>query len=104
MPEDPSWRHKAAYHYIETLDPAGLAWEFLRRNAGYRHAYDRLPRRERSDPDDALTAQWGLRFPDGSDPRRHRRGPLLDTRDRPRNTDPRTPAGHPRPLGPRPRD
>lgn len=31
-----SWTVTAAYLYTLDLDQAGLAWEYLRRNAGYR--------------------------------------------------------------------
>jgi len=104
MPEQPNWRRQETYDYIDRLSAAGLAWEFLRRNADYRRDYDRLPSDARRQANDALTDQWGLRFPDASGPRRRRRGHLLDARDRPGNTDPRNAAGHPRPHGPGPRD
>lgn len=104
MPEQTNWRRQETYDYIDRLSAAGVAWEFLRRNADYRRDYDRLPSDARRQANDALTAQWGLRFPDESCPRRRRRGHLLDARDRPRDADPRNAAGHPRPHGARPRD
>lgn len=104
MPEQPNWRRQETYDYLDRLGPAGLAWEFLRRNATYRRDYDHLPSDARLQANDALTAQWGLRFPDESGPRRHRRGHLLDAGSRPRDADPRNAAGHPRPNRSRPRD
>ena len=37
------WRSRAAYQDAATMDPAGLAWEFLRRNPDYRPTYDTAP-------------------------------------------------------------
>ena len=56
------WRSPAAYDYAKTLQSAGLAWEFLRRNPEYRADY-----RTAADDDgaDAIAAVWGLRFPGG---------------------------------------
>ena len=61
MPK-PDWRSSAAYDYASTMDSAGLAWEFLRRNANYRAAFETA-----SDQADFGTngpaRHWGLRFP-----------------------------------------
>ena len=37
------WRSRAAYQYAATMEPASLAWEFLRRNPDYRSAYEAAP-------------------------------------------------------------
>ncbi|MGH6957466.1 MAG: DNA -binding domain-containing protein [Caulobacteraceae bacterium] len=51
------WRDASAYAYVSELSLAGLAWEFLRRNAAYRAAFD-------AGPDTAaVTRDWGLSAP-----------------------------------------
>ena len=60
-------RLEAAYRYIETLSPEMIAFEFLRRNDGYREDYA-LAERDQRDPAAAMPApdrgrRWGLRFP-----------------------------------------
>lgn len=35
------WRYREAYQYVASLDGPLLAWEYLRRNANYRDAWDR---------------------------------------------------------------
>ena len=57
------WRSPAAYEYAKTLESAGLAWEFLRRNPEYRADYRATA--EDDDGADARAAVWGLRFPGG---------------------------------------
>ena len=57
------WRSAEAYEYVRDLDPADMAWEFLRRNPEYRQDFDRIV----GDPPDpereaALLHRWGLRF------------------------------------------
>jgi hypothetical protein len=37
MPTD--WRIADSYNYLDNLDPAAIAWEFLRRNSDYRANY-----------------------------------------------------------------
>ena len=49
----------AAYLYVVSLDPAGLAWEYLRRNAGYRADWERYA----ASGDPGIAAPWGLRSP-----------------------------------------
>lgn len=50
----------AAYLYTLSLDPPGLAWEYLRRNDRYVDDF----RRHASGPSAARAAEpWGLRFP-----------------------------------------
>jgi hypothetical protein len=52
------WRATAAYLYILNLDPAGLAWEYLRRNPAYRREWEDAYRGR------SMTAaeHWGLMF------------------------------------------
>lgn len=50
----------AAYLYILSLDASGLAWEYLRRNAGYAAEWrGRSP----GGPTARAAEPWGLRFP-----------------------------------------
>ena len=58
---DTGWRSAAAHHHVPLLDPAELAWEFLRRNPDYHASFaahspaaDRKP--------DGPARRWGLRF------------------------------------------
>ena len=39
MPPVLDWRSAAAYAYVDDLNPAGVAWEFLRRNSDYQRDY-----------------------------------------------------------------
>ena len=59
------WRVPAAYLYTLALDPVGLAWEYLRRNAQYRAAWSKRVR-----PDCDVDA-WGLQ--EWEDPRQDSR-------------------------------
>lgn len=54
---DHPWQATAAYLYTLALPPAGLAWEYLRRNARYRDDW-----RARS-LSDAVGQLWGLHRP-----------------------------------------
>lgn len=54
MPDN--WRDDRAYDHFDTLGLSGLAWECLRRNAGYRSAYRGLL------AEGGGAADWGLRF------------------------------------------
>ncbi len=56
------WRSRAAYQYATAMEPAGLAWEFLRRNSDYRVAYDTTPA-QADHGTDGPARRWGLRFP-----------------------------------------
>ena len=64
MSEEANWRDASVYNYISDLDPPGLAWEFLRRNAAYQDDYRRLladagmKAAERT----AFVEKWGLSF------------------------------------------
>ena len=61
MPKHSDWRSAAAYDYVNDLDPAELAWEFLRRNPDYQREYRKVLR---LGGEEALAEQWGLRFRD----------------------------------------
>ncbi len=70
----------AAYLYTLSLDPPGLAWEYLRRNANYQQDWNKHGRARRGDAVARATRfaePWGLRFPGGSRPRRARSGARL---------------------------
>lgn len=78
MPEGSDWRNAANYNYLQSLEPAALAWEFLRRNADYRQDYGRTSREADAMGVDALMARWGVRFPHRPESVWHRGGNLLD--------------------------
>lgn len=82
MVAETNWRNASYYQYLHDLNPAELAWEFLRRNSEYEQEV------AASDPADeraatALTARWGLRFPNRAEPAGGRRGDLLEPSRRP---------------------
>ena len=56
------WRSPAAYQYAANMEPASLAWEFLRRNPDYRNAYKAAPV-QADGGTDGPARRWGLRFP-----------------------------------------
>jgi hypothetical protein len=61
MPRRPDWRSPSNYDYLEQLDRAGMAWEFLRRNREYRKDFVRIldaTVREAA----AIAQRWGLSF------------------------------------------
>lgn len=61
MPRRPDWRSPSNYHYLEQLDRAEMAWEFLRRNQEYRKDFVRIldvTAREAT----AIAERWGLSF------------------------------------------
>lgn len=64
MPLASNWRSSATYEYLNELDPAEFAWEYLRRNPEYRRDYRTAIRQEPASDDDAeaSTQPWGLRF------------------------------------------
>jgi len=64
MPEDGLWRSESAYEYVEALDAAGLAWEFLRRNSEYREDFLRASTDTQLNPFStaAFARKWGLPF------------------------------------------
>lgn len=57
MTTDMAWQPSAAYLYVLHLDSAGLAWEYLRRNADYRAAWCHHGTVARN------ALHWGLSFP-----------------------------------------
>ena len=82
MVAETDWRNATHYQYLIDLTPSELAWEFLRRNPEYERDVAMF------DPADehaatALTAHWGLRFPDSPKLVRHRRKDLLEPGRRP---------------------
>ncbi|QUD90423.1 transcriptional regulator domain-containing protein [Phenylobacterium montanum] len=56
------WQDAAVYQRLRALPACGLAWEFLRRNPGYRQAW-RASARGLAGAADNLCEAWGLRFP-----------------------------------------
>jgi len=68
MPPVRQWRSDAAYAYLNELEPAELAWEFLRRNPNYQRDYKAAgdATADQAELSDSLIAQWGLRFRDPS--------------------------------------
>ncbi|MGH7087780.1 MAG: DNA -binding domain-containing protein [Stellaceae bacterium] len=55
------WRDAANYAFLETLPPAGCAWEFLRRNPDYQKAWRALHSEGNpSSEGNAEAAFWGL--------------------------------------------
>jgi hypothetical protein len=59
------WRSAAAYAYLDELNPAGLAWEFLRRNPDYQRDYRAAAgdSADQAEFPEAVILRWGLRFP-----------------------------------------
>ncbi|WP_373456241.1 transcriptional regulator domain-containing protein [Rhizobium sp. L1K21] len=88
MADHSNWRHSKAYDYVEQLDPAQLAWEFLRRNPDYQKDYDKIPEQKRETASDDLSEQWGLRFPGLPEHALDRHGYLLHTAIRSWNAHP----------------
>jgi hypothetical protein len=68
MPPVRQWRSDAAYAYLNELEPAELAWEFLRRNPNYQRDYQTATdaTADQAELSESLIAQWGLRFRDPS--------------------------------------
>jgi Family of unknown function (DUF6499) len=68
MPPVSDWRSAADYAYLNDLNPAELAWEFLRRNTDYRRDYRTTVGDMAGEPEfpEPLIVRWGLRFPDRS--------------------------------------
>lgn len=80
MQEGTDWRQNAHYDYIEHLDAGDIAWEFLRRNADYKRAYQQIPKRRGAT--EPFTRRWGLRFPGCASAPRAEDRHLLDARGR----------------------
>jgi len=68
MPPVRQWRSEGAYAYLNDLEPAELAWEFLRRNPEYQRDYRTAAdsTADQAEFPESLIARWGLRFPDQS--------------------------------------
>jgi hypothetical protein len=68
MPQEADWRSAEAYTYLNDLDPAELAWEFLRRNSDYQRDYRATVRKagDQAQFSDPVAGHWGLRFRDRS--------------------------------------
>jgi hypothetical protein len=68
MPDDESWRSQDATAYLDRVQRAGFAWEFLRRNPDYRQDYEIMSRHVASGATSdvevalALGQRWGLSF------------------------------------------
>ena len=63
MPSASNWRSSATYEYLNELDPAEFAWEFLRRNPEYQGDFRTIRREPTPDDDTEASARlWGLRF------------------------------------------
>jgi hypothetical protein len=68
MSSSANWRSAADYAYVTDLDPAGLAWGFLRRNPEFRTDCGRAAASlsDASQPPldlDALANRWGVHCP-----------------------------------------
>jgi hypothetical protein len=60
------WRRAEAYGAVEQLSADALAWEFLRRNPGYRADYEQFVREPaagaEAEAEGQRFARWGLTF------------------------------------------
>ena len=63
MVAETDWRNATHYQYLIDLTPSELAWEFLRRNPEYEREVAMFDSADEHAAT-ALTAHWGLRFPD----------------------------------------
>ena len=75
----PDWRSPAGYAYLNDLDLAGFAWEFLRRNPDYQRNFRSVVGKPKSHTKFAQRSmtRWGLRFPSRSGSARRHRAPDL---------------------------
>jgi hypothetical protein len=64
MPPVLDWRSAAAYAYVYDLNPAKLAWEFLRRNPGYQR--DCRATAGPAEFSEQVILRWGLPYSDRS--------------------------------------
>lgn len=85
MPQHTDWRSHSAYDYIDTLTPAELAWEFLRRNSAYVEGYEALRAAGalKKSEGRAFAGKWGLSFRRGSRKNGSRRSRRLGAQHRP---------------------
>ena len=77
MVAETDWRDATNYQYLIDLTPSELAWEFLRRNPEYEREVAMFDSADEHAAT-ALTAHWGLRFPDTAKRIRRRRTHLLE--------------------------
>lgn len=69
MPDDKGWRSQDATSYLDRVQRAGFAWEFLRRNRRYRGDFEIMSRHVATGTASemeaalALGQRWGLSFP-----------------------------------------
>jgi len=59
----PDWGSASAFGYFDALNPAEIAWEFLRRNPEYQRDYHAAISAASAEPPASFLASWGLRFP-----------------------------------------
>ena len=74
------WRSSPIYDFVDDLVAPDLAWEWLRRNAGYQRDYAEV---ERPDTDrqrltKMVRMRWGLQFPCEPNFQRHRNDGAID--------------------------
>jgi Family of unknown function (DUF6499) len=64
MPRRRDWRSASAVETLNRLDRGGFAWEFLRRNPGYRREYNQISKEAASAAAnrEAVGLRWGLCF------------------------------------------
>jgi hypothetical protein len=63
MLSSPDWGSASASAYFDGLNPAEIAWEFLRRNPEYQRDYHGAISAASGEPPASFLASWGLRFP-----------------------------------------
>jgi len=69
MSDDEGWRSQEATAYLDSVQRAGFAWEFLRRNPVYRRDFKIMSRCIATgtatdlEAARALGKRWGLSFP-----------------------------------------
>ncbi|WP_366093725.1 DUF6499 domain-containing protein [Ferrovibrio sp.] len=64
-----AWQSSETYTFVDTLSPAQIAWEWLRRNEAYRQDFAILRAADGAEEETLaalMRARWGLRFPDRS--------------------------------------
>lgn len=78
-PDTSRWRDAQVYDFYDNLDPEGLAWECLRRDADYQRHYGALIRDKGEKAPLAPEAEdrWGLRFRGPTQPIRSHSGCTL---------------------------
>ena len=88
-PDLSQWQSNATYSYIDHLDVADIAWEWLRRNQEYQNDFARYIRMEGVEAQSAqassMAERWGVRFPGPSKPDGPYSVRILDARGRHRH-------------------